>query len=110
VLIADDHEAMRKLLRGTVEGIPIPAVIYEAADGDEAIRFARSNRPDLALVDIVLPGSEASGAIAYLRKPFSVDEMRSKLEGWLSSRPCVLWHPRRAQRTGARHEYPCRES
>ena len=117
VLIVDDDEATRKLLRATVEGVSVPCAVYELADGDEAIKFARSNRPDLALVDIVLPGSEASGvtvcrelcrdsrtkvivvsgqaseaitqaalaagALAYVRKPFSVDDMRSKLEVWL---------------------------
>jgi CheY-like chemotaxis protein len=113
----DDDEATRKLLKATVEGLSTPCLVYEIADGDEAIQFARRNRPDLALVDIVLPGSEASGvmvcrelcrdsrtkvvvisgqasdaitqaalaagATAYVRKPFSVDELRSKLEGWL---------------------------
>ena len=119
VLIVDDDEATRKLLKATVEGLVTPCLVYEVADGDEAIQFARRNRPDLALVDIVLPGSEASGvmvcrelcrdsrtkvvvvsgqasdaitqaalaagAIAYVRKPFSVDELRTKLEGWLNS-------------------------
>jgi CheY-like chemotaxis protein len=119
VLIVDDDEATRKLLRATVEGVSTSCLVYEMADGDEAIQFARRNRPDLALVDIVLPGSEASGvmvcrelcrdsrtkvvvisgqasdaitqaalaagAIAYVRKPFSVDELRSRLKGWLAS-------------------------
>ena len=118
VLIIDDDDATRLLLRAIVEGLPIPCMVYEATDGDVAVQFARRNRPDLALVDIVLPGSSATGvtvcrelcrdsrtkevvvsgqaseaitqaalsagAIAYVRKPFSVDEMRSKLEGWLS--------------------------
>jgi len=117
VLIVDDDEATRKLLRATVEGLSTPCLVYELADGDEAIQHARRNRPDLALVDIVLPGSDASGvmvcrelgrdprtkvvvvsgqtsdaitqaalaagATAYLRKPFSVDDLRAKLEEWL---------------------------
>jgi two-component system phosphate regulon response regulator PhoB len=61
VLIVDDDDATRLLLRAIVEGLSVPCLIYEATDGDAAIQFARRNRPDLALIDIVLPGSEASG-------------------------------------------------
>jgi len=63
VLIVDDQDATRALLRATIEGLSIPCVISEAADGDTAIDIARRTRPDLVLLDIVLPGSSASGVL-----------------------------------------------
>lgn len=63
VLIVDDEAATRALLRATIEGTSIPCVISEAADGDTAIAIARRTRPDLVLLDIVLPGSSTSGVL-----------------------------------------------
>jgi len=63
VLIVDDEAATRALLRATIEGLSIPCVISEAADGDAAIDIARRTRPDLVLLDIVLPGSSKSGVL-----------------------------------------------
>jgi CheY-like chemotaxis protein len=63
VLVVDDEAATRALLRATVEGLSMPCQVAEAADGDTAIELARRVRPDLVLLDIVLPGSAASGVL-----------------------------------------------
>ena len=63
ILIVDDDAATRKLLRRLIEELPTPTKIYEASDGDGAINLGHNIRPDLALVDIVLPGSGASGVL-----------------------------------------------
>ena len=63
VLIVDDEPATRALLKATVEGLSVPCRISEVADGDMAIEIARESRPDLVLLDIVLPGSSASGVL-----------------------------------------------
>ncbi len=63
VLVVDDEAATRALLRATVEGLSMPCQVEEAADGDTAIELARRVRPDLVLLDIVLPGSTASGVL-----------------------------------------------
>ena len=61
VLIVDDEAAARTLLRKIVESCGCTA--FEAADGDTALRLARSHRPDLVLLDIVMPGSSTSGVL-----------------------------------------------
>ena len=61
VLIVDDEAGMRTLLRAMVEGASVPCRIVEAADGDSAVEMARRDRPDVVPLDIVLPGSSASG-------------------------------------------------
>lgn len=56
VLIADDQEAVRTGLRLLLETIPDIEVIGEASDGTSAVHAARRLRPDVALVDIRMPG------------------------------------------------------
>ncbi|MDH4180068.1 MAG: response regulator [Armatimonadota bacterium] len=63
VLIVDDEAPARTLLRKTLEALPVSCRIFEAADGDTALRVARQSPPDLVLLDIVLPGSSTSGVL-----------------------------------------------
>jgi CheY-like chemotaxis protein len=63
VLIVDDEAATRTLLRKTVEGLSTQCTVFEAAEGEQALSIAQRERPDLVLLDIVLPGSSSSGVI-----------------------------------------------
>jgi two-component system OmpR family response regulator len=63
VLIVDDEATARTLLRKVVQTAYPTAQINEAADGETALRLARTARPDLVLLDIVLPGSDTSGVL-----------------------------------------------
>ncbi|UNO40660.1 response regulator transcription factor [Streptomyces sp. MST-110588] len=56
VLIADDQEMVRRGLRRILEAQPDIEVVGEAADGVAALAQARTLRPDVALVDIRMPG------------------------------------------------------
>lgn len=55
VLIADDHELVRTGLRRLLEDLDCE-VVAEAANGEEAVQAARAHRPDIALIDIHMPG------------------------------------------------------
>jgi DNA-binding NarL/FixJ family response regulator len=66
VLIADDQAMVRSGLRLILESEPDIAVIGEAENGQEAIRLARRDRPDVVLMDVrmpVLDGLEATRQI-----------------------------------------------
>ena len=67
VLLADDHDIVRAGLRRLVEGAGDMAVVAEAADGREAIRTARETEPDVAVVDISMPGLDGLEVIRELR-------------------------------------------
>ncbi|GAB4228613.1 MAG: response regulator transcription factor [Deltaproteobacteria bacterium] len=56
VLLADDHSIVRDGLRRLIDGAGDMAVVAEAADGREAIRRAGEFLPDVAVVDISMPG------------------------------------------------------
>jgi DNA-binding NarL/FixJ family response regulator len=55
VLICDDVDAMRELLRVVVELRPGLRVVGEARDGNEAIAEAKRLQPDVILLDLSMP-------------------------------------------------------
>jgi DNA-binding NarL/FixJ family response regulator len=66
VLVVDDSEAFRRILRSMLQENLAPQTIVEAADGIEAIDLAQVLQPDLILLDIGLPklnGIEAARRI-----------------------------------------------
>jgi NarL family two-component system response regulator LiaR len=68
VLVADDHAVVREGLRTFLslqEGIE---VCGEAADGEAAVREAELRRPDVILMDLVMPRLDGVGAMRELRR------------------------------------------
>jgi len=67
VLIADDHAVVREGLRTFLDLQDGIEVVGEAADGDEAIREAERLRPDVILIDLVMPRLDGVQAMRELR-------------------------------------------
>jgi len=65
ILIADDHEVMRRGVRGLVESQEEWSVCGEAIEGNEAISKTKELRPDLLILDVSMPG--VSGIEAALQ-------------------------------------------
>ena len=66
VLITDDHAIVRKGIRALLATEPDIKVVGEASNGAEAVTQARALRPDVILMDLVMPtmdGIEATTAI-----------------------------------------------
>ena len=61
ILLADDHEIVRQGLRLLLQRERFE-VVGEAADGQEAIRVARENCPDVAVLDYAMPLLNGIGA------------------------------------------------
>jgi DNA-binding NarL/FixJ family response regulator len=68
VLLADDHEVVREGLRMFLGIDPELAVVGEAADGEEAVHLARQLRPDVVLMDLLMPVMDGVAAIAAIRR------------------------------------------
>jgi DNA-binding NarL/FixJ family response regulator len=56
VLIVDDHPVVRKGLSAFLANERDLQVIGAAADGEEALRIAETDQPDLVLMDLSMPG------------------------------------------------------
>jgi DNA-binding NarL/FixJ family response regulator len=68
ILIADDQLHFRRGLRTVLESADTPiTVVAEAENGDDAIAEARRTRPDVALLDVRMPGSNGLGAARAIR-------------------------------------------
>jgi DNA-binding response OmpR family regulator len=119
VLAADDDEDILELIAFRLERSGY--TVLRARDGEEALRVARETRPDLAVLDVMMPkldgfeltrrlradeatskmpiilltaraqdadvqtGFEA-GADDYIRKPFSPQELRARVQAILGRR------------------------
>ena len=68
VLIADDHPVVRSGLRALIETEPGMEVVGDAADGEEAIENAALLRPDVILLDLMMPGTSGVNAIEVIRQ------------------------------------------
>ena len=67
ILLADDHAVMRTGLRLVLERQPDFEVVGEASDGREAIDLARQLRPDVVLMDILMPHVDGIEAITHIK-------------------------------------------
>lgn len=66
ILVVDDHEIVRSLLRHLLEAEEGWEVCGEAADGDEAVQRSQALHPDVIVMDAVMPhcnGFEATREI-----------------------------------------------
>src|SRR5260370_11026282 len=68
ILVADDHEIIRRGLRGLLASRPGWAICAEAATGREAISKAEEHRPDVVVMDIAMPGLNGLEATRRIRK------------------------------------------
>jgi DNA-binding NarL/FixJ family response regulator len=129
VLIVDDHAVVRQGLRMFLGPDVGFEVVGEAASGGEAVEQARALRPDIVVMDLLLPGMNGidataairaelpdvevvvltsviddeaivhavqAGAVGYLLKEASGDELRGALRGAMSGQ--VLLSPEAANR------------
>jgi DNA-binding NarL/FixJ family response regulator len=86
VLIVDDHAVVRQGLRLLLDAQPNIDVIGEAPDGDMAIQMARTLKPDVILMDLLMPGMSGVDAIRQLQTlnlPSRVLVLSSSLEDQL---------------------------
>ncbi len=65
VLVCDDEDVLRALIRATLDESRFTVV--EARDGDESLAHARHIRPDLILLDMMMPGRTGLDVLSELR-------------------------------------------
>jgi len=68
IMIADDHAMLREGMRNLLEKEKDFELVGEAADGEEAVRMGGKLKPDIIIMDIVMPklnGVEATKQICH---------------------------------------------
>jgi DNA-binding NarL/FixJ family response regulator len=63
ILIADDHAIVREGLRALIEAKPDMELVGEAEDGEAAVALASSLKPDVVLLDLVMPNMDGIEAV-----------------------------------------------
>ncbi|MGH3102809.1 MAG: response regulator [Gaiellaceae bacterium] len=66
ILIVDDHPLTREALAALLEQNGF-VVVAQAADGEEAVEYARCLHPDLVLLDLSMPGIDGLAALPRVR-------------------------------------------
>jgi NarL family two-component system response regulator LiaR len=68
VLIADDHTIVRKGVKAVIGNKPDMEVVGEARNGEEAVAQVRSLKPDVVLMDLVMPVKTGVDAIREIKQ------------------------------------------
>jgi two-component system, NarL family, response regulator LiaR len=122
VMIVDDHAVVRSGLAAFLLAFDDLELVAEANSGEQAVRLCESKRPDVVLMDLVMPGMDGAaatqairakcphiqvivltsfkeqdlvqgalkaGAIGYLLKNVSVDEMADAIRAAHAGRPTL---------------------
>lgn len=67
ILIVDDHDVVRQGIHAYLDSIPDLVVVAEAETGQAAVRLALEHVPDVALMDLVMPGMDGIEATQKLK-------------------------------------------
>jgi DNA-binding NarL/FixJ family response regulator len=69
IVIADDHELFRRGLASLLQSRPGWTVVSEAENGEQAIHMVEKHQPDIAILDLIMPGPfDGLGAARELMK------------------------------------------
>jgi DNA-binding NarL/FixJ family response regulator len=68
LMIVDDHAIVRQGLRAIIRVTPDLELAGEASGGREAIELAAAQRPDVILMDLVMPETDGVAAIAAIKR------------------------------------------
>jgi DNA-binding NarL/FixJ family response regulator len=77
VLVADDHKVMRQALVAILANQPGIQVVGQAANGREAVELTRALKPDVVLMDVVMPEMDGIAATRQIK----LDDPRVRVIG-----------------------------
>jgi DNA-binding response OmpR family regulator len=73
VLICDDEPSLRELIRISLDG---PYRFLEADDGEESLALARQERPDVVILDMMMPRRSGLEVLSELRREKDLADTR----------------------------------
>jgi len=135
IVVVDDHRMVCEGLIALIRGFDDLELVGRAASGEEAIALCTERKPDVVLMDLVMPGMSGveaighireccpkteivaltsyhdeqrvqaalqAGAIGYLLKDASVDELVGAIRAAYEGRPTLAWQAAQALIQGAK--------
>ena len=63
ILIVDDSEFMRTILKDLLKTIAPDAEVLEAGNGNQALELYRTHKPDLMLLDLIMPEKDGMAVL-----------------------------------------------
>ncbi len=87
ILVADDHDDARSVFASVLRDARHE--VFEAADGLQAIALFEQHRPDVALIDIFMPGRDGIDVIREIRAVDSRIRILAVSAGWHLKLPVV---------------------
>ena len=76
IVLADDHPVVRRGMQALLESEPDFSIVGVAADGLETVRLAERLKPDVLVLDLMMPGVERPGSAADSSRALSADAHR----------------------------------
>ena len=70
VFVTDDHSIVRKGIKATLELVPDMELVGEATNGREAVEMAGASKPDVVLMDLVMPEMDGIEAIRQIKSQY----------------------------------------
>ena len=68
ILITDDHQLVREGMEALIGDAPDMETVGMAASGEDAVNEARSKKPDVVIMDIVMPGMNGLEAARWIKE------------------------------------------
>ena len=90
VLIAEDHTVVREGLCALIEARPEMEVVGQASDGVEAVLQVRALRPDVIVMDLVMPRKGGVEAIAEIKR--DTRRFAKRQATWFRGENGTEWH------------------
>ena len=97
ILAANDQASFRQKMQEMTQAIPWASIVAEAKNGLEAIELVKRHRPDVVLMDIVMPGMsgiEATRRIKNSWQPMVTMPIFSRCRPKGMTLPCCPCRPR----------------
>jgi len=68
IILADDHQVLREALRMLLESQPDLQVLAETGDGAESVRLTEKHKPDILVLDMMMPGLSGLDAARAVKR------------------------------------------